>query len=57
MAMQKKNKQNTHTQTITGGEKGSQQMEYIPLVTTLKFPRFSCKRLKIKKYIVILFQR
>ena len=57
MAMQKKKKQNTHTQTIIGGEKGSQQMEYIPLVTTLKFPRFSCKRLKIKKYIVILFQR
>ena len=24
-------------------------MEHIPLVTTLKFPRFSCKRLKIKK--------
>ena len=48
MAMQKK-KPHTHTQTIIGGEKGSQQMEYIPLVTTLKFPRFSCKRLKIKK--------
>ena len=34
-------------QTIIGGEKGSQQVEYIHLVTTLKFPRFSCKRLKI----------